>query len=253
VSEPLLWVDDCARDPESNMALDEASLAGDGARLRTYGWQPHAISLGYFQKLDDFADLPPDLPRVRRVTGGGAILHADELTVALALPDRLLSGTISESYASLNGAVIRAVRRHGHELRAAAPAQADRSRWCFAAPTGLDLVDRNARKVFGSAQRRRGGRVLWHGSLILGRHELTPFTGELPGVRATEVAESLATEVADVLGLRLVRGSRDLLPLVHVEEQLAAAPTHVEPQHPPAVPVEHEDLLARGADARRSR
>ena len=68
------------------MAVDSALLATATApTLRLYAWQPHAVSLGYFQALSDFGDLPPGTPVVRRTTGGGAIFHGDELTYSLAL------------------------------------------------------------------------------------------------------------------------------------------------------------------------
>ena len=68
------------------MAVDGALLAlAEGPTLRLYGWRPHAVSLGYFQSLADFEQLPSDTPLVRRSTGGGAIHHGDELTYSLAL------------------------------------------------------------------------------------------------------------------------------------------------------------------------
>lgn len=57
--------------------------------LRLYQWDPPTISLGYFQPYAHYKSLPPpagDLPVVRRLTGGGAILHDQELTYSLTLP-----------------------------------------------------------------------------------------------------------------------------------------------------------------------
>src|SRR5262245_25434018 len=76
--------------PFLNMALDDA-VAPDPPVLRLYSFSPPALSLGYFQKASDFA--ARDVERlgavvVRRVTGGGAILHRDDLTFSLvARPD----------------------------------------------------------------------------------------------------------------------------------------------------------------------
>ena len=93
-----------------NMAVDGALLElAEGPTLRIYGWQPHAVSLGYFQKIADFADLPKGTSIVRRTTGGGAIHHGDELTFSLALPASLLPSDIAESYAVLHDAIVRAL------------------------------------------------------------------------------------------------------------------------------------------------
>ena len=76
-----------------NMAVDEAILQAvneglAGPTLRLYGWSEPTISLGYFQ---EYAEFEADericgLAVVRRPTGGGAILHDDEVTYSLTMP-----------------------------------------------------------------------------------------------------------------------------------------------------------------------
>src|SRR3990172_9526549 len=81
-------------DGPTNMARDEALLTLVGTSqspptVRLYQWNPPTISLGYFQHYGDYVSLPPPagtLPVVRRLTGGGAILHDLELTYSLTLP-----------------------------------------------------------------------------------------------------------------------------------------------------------------------
>ncbi|HOW19210.1 MAG TPA: hypothetical protein PLC79_09250, partial [Phycisphaerae bacterium] len=81
-------------DGPTNMARDEALLrrvaCGEtAATMRLYEWQPPTLSLGYFQAYDDVSQQPPairSMPVVRRLTGGGAIVHADELTYSLIVP-----------------------------------------------------------------------------------------------------------------------------------------------------------------------
>ena len=70
------------------MALDEALLnAGTGTIVRIYTWTRPTLSLGYFQDAAAVRDTLPAADRamdmVRRITGGGAIWHADEVTYAL--------------------------------------------------------------------------------------------------------------------------------------------------------------------------
>ena len=78
------------RDPRFNMACDEAlGLCAREPVLRFYGWEPPALSLGYFQ---DAAEVEPfrgrlgSPPVVRRITGGGAIYHYRELTYSIVAP-----------------------------------------------------------------------------------------------------------------------------------------------------------------------
>jgi lipoyl(octanoyl) transferase len=198
--------------PARNMAIDAALLeAGERPTLRLYRWRPPAVSLGHFQRDVDLAPYrAAGLPIVRRMTGGGAIVHADEVTYSLLLPDDqpLLQGRdVKESYAVLHAPIRDALRRLGvpTEVRAEpVPSHADRGFLCFARATELDLVAAG-RKIVGSAQRRTPGRILQHGSILLRNHPLQPGTScveELAGRATTpeELAASLVEAFASVFG-----------------------------------------------------
>ncbi len=81
-------IQDGTLDGPTNMARDEALMTRVGRSespptLRLYQWDPPTISLGYFQSYADYESLPAPagtLSVVRRLTGGGAILHDLELT-----------------------------------------------------------------------------------------------------------------------------------------------------------------------------
>jgi lipoate-protein ligase A len=168
----------------ANMALDEALLdavAADPARayFRLYGWTVPTLSLGYFQRLSE-ADADPrwrGVPTVRRPTGGGALWHDRELTYALVLPrahplaadPRALYRRVHDAFAALlRAAGIDAARRGG-----SAASDAARPFLCFSGHDADDVVARGT-KLVGSAQRRRAGAVLQHGSLLLDRSAATP-------------------------------------------------------------------------------
>jgi lipoyl(octanoyl) transferase len=209
----------------ANMALDEALLewvaGGAGpACLRTYSWTTPTLSLGYFQPFSEVQVDPrfQSVPVVRRLTGGGAIWHHYEVTYALvvagnhplARPSTGLYRAVHGAIADALGAVgISAARRgdgggsgHGDQKRPLL---------CFTDTDPEDIVSGDV-KIVGSAQRRRGGAVLQHGSLILARSCCTP---ELLGV--CDVAdESVANHnwsdrllecIPSALGLRCVDGS----------------------------------------------
>ncbi|MAF64165.1 MAG: hypothetical protein CMJ84_00715 [Planctomycetes bacterium] len=198
--------------PGFNMGLDEALLESDESppTLRLYTWNPATLSLGYFQRFADVPGTERAQVVVRRITGGGAIHHANELTFSLTtgLDDPLYRGPIAASYRRVHGAIVRALGRLGIEagLRGETALASDRegTGMCFHASTALDLVW-NERKGVGSAQRRRNGRVLHHGSIKLGT---TPLEGDIAtvGERATpaqvcEMADALENELAETLGL----------------------------------------------------
>lgn len=180
-------------DGPANMALDEAILdlvAEDPelAIVRTYEWSVPTLSLGYFQASAAVAADPRWAGRalVRRPTGGGALWHEHEITYALAVPaahplarpSTALYGAIHEAIAAqLRALGIAAARRGSSRLRG--DTGSERPLLCFRDQDDNDVVA-GAVKLVGSAQRRRGGAVLQHGSLLLARSATTP---ELPGLR----------------------------------------------------------------------
>jgi lipoyl(octanoyl) transferase len=209
-------------DGPTNMAIDEALLeavAGTAgpAYLRTYGWTVPSLSLGYFQKLAEARADPrfQSVPLVRRLTGGGAIWHHHELTYALVVPaTHPLARPSTKLYHAVHSAIVRALSQRGipaerrGNLALAPQVYEKRHLLCFTDPDPEDIVTRGI-KIVGSAQRRRGGAVLQHGSVLLARSSRTP---ELPGI--CDVADESASihdwsnEVLDriphALGLRRV-------------------------------------------------
>jgi lipoate-protein ligase A len=197
------------------MAVDEVlleSAARDGrATLRFYQWSEPTLSLGYFQRYQDRATHPAsrDCACVRRLTGGGAILHDRELTYGLALPrSHPLSADAAGLYDVAHAALIRALARFGVEARIRIdidePPPAREAFLCFLRKTRGDVLFGQA-KICGSAQRRRRGAVLQHGSLLLGR---SPWAPEIPGIEelaggrlaATELSAGWGNELASALG-----------------------------------------------------
>lgn len=164
-----------------NMARDEALLEGVSAgasqpTLRLYEWSRPTISLGYFQSIDEVSRLEAplcELPVVRRLTGGGAILHDVELTYSLTLPldHPMLSGGPNALYERAHDAIQACLRGLGvAPWSGCASDDSGAARgpfFCFARRHCFDVLV-GSDKVAGSAQRRTTRAVLQHGSIIVG-------------------------------------------------------------------------------------
>jgi lipoate-protein ligase A len=194
--------------PELNMALDEALLRAGTETLRLYAWDPPGLSLGFFQRTAGF-EVPPGFRLVRRPTGGGAIAHAGELTVALVGRRRRVDTVYREINACVTAALAKLVGITvvpGEGEPEAAP-----DGLCFDAHTRYDLLA-GGKKVFGSAQRRGGDRFLLHGSLVLEPNPLARgavSVEELAGrpVGRAEVELAVVAAVQEVTGAVLRAGS----------------------------------------------
>lgn len=151
-------------DAYTNMAIDEALCrlrAKDKAvnTLRFYRWNPSAVSVGYFQNTLDEVDLDAckkfGVDVVRRMTGGGAVYHDynGEVTYSLILKegDLGIPTDIIKSYEIICRGLVLAIRSLGLEAEFK--------------PVN-DVQIRN-RKVSGSAQTRRWGVMLQHGTLLV--------------------------------------------------------------------------------------
>jgi len=217
-----------------NMAVDEALLDDPegGWTLRLYRWERPTISLGYAQPyargVDTAVARRLGIPVVRRPTGGRAVLHADEITYALTGPvdHSPLSGSVSHSYRCIAAGLQAGLRRLGADLQIerSGPTPRPASKGpCFSARTRYELSARG-RKVVGSAQRRRDGRLLQHGAVLLGHPDgrlwaalgaghrqaaassagLVEVLGRRPAARA--LACSLGAALAEALRLTPRRG-----------------------------------------------
>jgi lipoyl(octanoyl) transferase len=163
-----------------NMAVDEILLEGVAAgttspTLRFYEWTPACLSLGYFQSLevvdvDGCRALGVEV--VRRPTGGRAILHDRELTYSVALPASVLGhdGGVLPSYYRLSLALRDGLRRLGVPAtlapESAASGPTAHGPVCFDRPSAHEIL-LHGRKLVGSAQMRRGGAILQHGSILI--------------------------------------------------------------------------------------
>lgn len=160
------------------MAVDETLLEGvrrgqAPPTLRFYQWAPPCLSLGYFQPftvVDVDGCRKAGVEIVRRPTGGRAILHHHELTYSIALPLALLEAEsgVLQSYYRLSLGLADGLRRLGVETSLAPTSplrDAAHSAACFDQPSDHEILF-EGRKLVGSAQVRRNGSLLQHGSVL---------------------------------------------------------------------------------------
>ncbi len=201
-----------------NMARDEALLLGgrDRATLRFYAWRPYAWSLGYFQRWKDFAAFAEaGTPIARRLTGGGAIYHADELTYSLTGPfgKGVFPRRAADIFEKVHLAIRDGLRGLGVNAELSDAPTGRSADICFEKPQKYDIVVSGA-KLLGSAQRRRGGRFLQHGSLPLSPNLYAPSAlslGQLVEKRldTATIVRALSLAFENAFEVSLVAGTLD--------------------------------------------
>jgi lipoate-protein ligase A len=242
-----------------NMAVDEALLADAAenrlATLRLYQWSEPTLSLGYFQRYEDRYQHAASrhVAVVRRQSGGGAILHDCELTYSLSLPATYhLAGNADELYLAVHQAFVDVLtellvaQESNYQLTlrcdCSLPSNSLEPFLCFQRRARGDLLLIGAtddqgilankssahilgHKILGSAQRRRRGAILQHGSLLLRTSAAAPEIAglnDLTGSVATadQLAVSLPARAAGTLGLRLISSElpENLRPTIAVLE-----------------------------------
>ncbi|MDD5505124.1 MAG: lipoate--protein ligase family protein [Candidatus Omnitrophica bacterium] len=170
-------LDSGPNDNYTNMAVDEALLEGFASSssapiLRIYTWHPEAFSIGLSQdpaiELDLEKCAESRLSFVRRMTGGGVIFHADELTYSIVCAQHTLGKKCfaKETYRNLCSFIINAYKDMGlgaqfSLIRDNPP----KTGWvCFRERERYDIII-NGKKIGGNAQRRKRDIIFQHGSI----------------------------------------------------------------------------------------
>jgi len=242
--EKVKWrlIDTGPLDGRANMAVDEALLGcfdpeSSEPVLRLYGWEPPALSLGRFQKAAEVLDrercTAARVPVVKRITGGGAIYHAEELTYAIVCSTRHIPQTASvkDSFRVLTGFLLHFYRKLGMSPRYAADSLpsgtrfGERTAFCFAGRESYDILIED-RKIGGNAQRRQRKTIFQHGSIPLVNHAARGATflrNSSVGAGETSAAlrdEGVAGSMKELKGL-LAEAFMEALPAVLLESRLS--------------------------------
>lgn len=231
-----------------NMAIDEAifheTIKNKKApTIRFYNSKPVAISIGYFQDAKKEVNIEKchsaGIDIARRITGGKAVFHFNEITYSVVAPDheksfppdilgtyKVISRCIAQSLAYLG---IKADLLEGGRVL---PEQKSET-YCFSVPSKNELIVKG-RKICGSAQVRKRGGFLQHGSLLLAFDPVKTADFLLP-LRTPEQIEQLRKTVTSVndeivsavdvqeICFQLKKGFVDELGMDLAEENLTSA------------------------------
>lgn len=205
-----------------NMALDEAFL--EWVRIsdkriwvvRTYQWSEPTLSLGHNQPDKDIAILKTQFKKtdrkqdqkperwVKRPTGGRAILHGQDIAFSFITNDKhLCQKSLQDSYKTLSNWVASALKAIGISvLESPEPDERayTRSAVCFETHTQSDLLNIQGEKIAGSAQCRRAGGILQHGSAFI-PVEKQPFLSDALFAEAQNRLSLMETETLQFITL----------------------------------------------------
>ncbi len=155
-------------DAFTNMATDEAILTAKiqgrvPNTLRFFKWRPSAVSVGRFQNVSIEVHVENcrkhGVDVVRRITGGGTVYHdyEDEITYSVVVSEKTLgSSDVFQAYQMICSGLVEAVKILG--------VNAEFNRGDLKQCPNITVNDR---KISGSAQSRRRGVLLQHGTLLL--------------------------------------------------------------------------------------
>ena len=207
--------------------------------LRFYRWSPACLSIGALQSAesaiaDDSGE--PGVDWVRRLSGGRALLHDDELTYAVIAPagHPLMHGSVRESHSRIAALLAEglqecgipaAIEPAGRKLRATSA--------CYDVASDFELTVQG-RKLVGSAQVRRSYGILQHGSI--------PFRFDVDAtVQRLRLSGTERDELAAILRERVI-GLADVMAEPPTDGTLIDAMRRVWERHD--MSVESGDLTA---------
>ncbi len=161
-----------------NMAVDEAILLAQkehpNPTLRFYAWASPAFSFGYFQDIASEVDVAAcrtdGIELVKRMTGGGTVVHGWDLTYTLILPRSAGEMNVSDAYQRIGACLVKAFKRLGIAAQcygtAACARYADAQNICLTNPAEHDVMY-GGKKLAGVSVRRNRSGMMFQGYISL--------------------------------------------------------------------------------------
>lgn len=206
------------QDAAINMALDEALLRWHSQgkippTLRFYGWSKPTLSVGQFQKVHRSIDFDAvhkyNCQFVRRLTGGSAVLHDNELTYSIVVSEDhpAIPASIKEAYHVLSAGLYEGFKNLGITVDYAIPdkeALRERTDVCFEKAAFYEMIV-DGKKLSGNAQTRQKGVLLQHGSIPMSLnttmlYDLFRFPSEKIKIRKRDAFQNKAATIDQLTG-----------------------------------------------------
>lgn len=216
LQETWYLLDTGYHDAAINMAIDEALLIWNSEGkirpvIRFYGWEKPSLSLGHFQRAEkaiDFSGVEKHgCQVVRRLTGGSAVLHDDEITYSITVPEShpKIPATVNEAYYVLSQGILKGYQLLGIDAQFAIPEKElrkERTAVCFEKPAIYEMIV-EGKKISGNAQTRKSGVLLQHGSIprrfdVDMLFDMFQFSSEEKRARQREKFREKAISIYDV-------------------------------------------------------
>jgi lipoate-protein ligase A len=170
----LLMGKNCAA---MNMAIDEAILTAQQEKpnptLRFYDWTTPAFSFGYFQDIASEVDVAAcrseGIELVKRMTGGGTVVHGWDLTYTLILPRQAGEMGISEAYQEIGKSLVKAFEKleiPAECYNTEADSVQSSENICLTNPAENDVMC-NGKKLAGVSVRRNRNGIMFQGYISL--------------------------------------------------------------------------------------
>ncbi|OEF98771.1 hypothetical protein BHF68_01720 [Desulfuribacillus alkaliarsenatis] len=210
-----LIIDDKPQTAAMNMAIDEAMLMAHKKHnlpptLRLYQWEKPTLSIGYFQRVERDIDMQAadryNIDLIRRISGGRAVLHNNELTYSIVIAESHpnIPKGVTESYRYLSQGLLKTLEllEIDAELAKNSCNLREHSAACYDTPSWYELLVAG-KKLIGSAQVRKQGAILQHGSIpfeldIDLLFSILKFKNELVRERMKQRFKAKATALVDI-------------------------------------------------------
>jgi len=193
------FIDSQKLNAQDNMDFDKSLVDNfEGTPIfRLYSWEKNSFTIGRFQKLNDLKNIEQfGSNYAKRLTGGGLLLHGNDISYSIVIPIKLLgTKNVKESYEYICSFILNFYKKLGLHVEYAKDINKELSK-SFFCQEGFEAYDMicQGKKLGGNAQKRTKDLIFQHGSIPLksdkrsfSGHALDEFDINLTEIKAKEL------------------------------------------------------------------